>query len=39
VDPVLIVRSIVGLLAVSLIAGYVPAWITTREAILSAIRG
>jgi putative ABC transport system permease protein len=39
VDPVLIVRSIVSLLAVSLIAGYVPAWITTREAILSAIRG
>lgn len=39
VDAMLIVRSVVSLLAVSLIAGYFPAWITTREEILSAIRG
>ena len=39
VDTMLIIRSILSLLAVSLIAGYVPAWITTKEDILSAIRG
>jgi putative ABC transport system permease protein len=39
VDLMLIVRSTLSLLVVSLIAGYVPAWITTREDILSAIRG
>ncbi|MCU0629642.1 MAG: FtsX-like permease family protein [Methanoregulaceae archaeon] len=39
VDAMLIVRSTLSLLAVSLIAGYVPAWITTKEDILSAIRG
>lgn len=39
VDAMLIVRSTLSLLAVSLIAGYVPAWITTKEEILSAIRG
>ena len=39
VDPVLIVRSTLSLLVVSLIAGYIPAWITTKEDILSAIRG
>jgi putative ABC transport system permease protein len=39
VDPMLIVRSIISLLIVSIIAGYVPAWITTKEDILSAIRG
>jgi len=39
VDVVLIARSTVSLFLVSLIAGYVPAWITTREDILSAIRG
>ena len=39
VDAMLIARSIASLLAVSLVAGYFPAWITTREEILSAIRG
>jgi len=39
VDPMLIIRSVVSLLVVSIIAGYVPAWITTKEDILSAIRG
>ena len=39
VDAMLILRSTASLLVVSLIAGYVPAWITTREDILSAIRG
>lgn len=39
VDAMLILRSTLSLLVVSLIAGYVPAWITTREDILSAIRG
>ncbi|OPX74582.1 MAG: FtsX-like permease family protein [Methanoregulaceae archaeon PtaU1.Bin059] len=39
VDLPLIVRSTMSLFIVSLIAGYVPAWITTREDILSAIRG
>ena len=39
VDVVLIARSTMSLFLVSLIAGYVPAWITTREDILSAIRG
>ena len=39
VDAMLIVRSSLSLLVVSLIAGYVPAWITTKEDILSAIRG
>ena len=39
VDSMLIIRSTLSLLVVSLIAGYVPAWITTREDILSAIRG
>ncbi|QYZ78837.1 ABC transporter permease [Methanofollis formosanus] len=35
----IIARSILGLFAVSLVAGYVPAWLTTREEILDAIRG
>jgi putative ABC transport system permease protein len=39
VDPMLIIRSTLSLLVVSLIAGYIPAWITTKEDILSAIRG
>jgi putative ABC transport system permease protein len=39
VDPMLVFRSMISLFAVSLIAGYVPAWITTKEDILSAIRG
>jgi len=39
VDAMLIFRSMVSLLVVSLIAGYVPAWLTTREDILTAIRG
>ena len=39
VDPPLIARSTLSLFFVSLIAGYIPAWMTTREDILSAIRG
>jgi putative ABC transport system permease protein len=39
VEPDLVVRSIVSLFAVSVIAGYVPAWKTAREKILDAIRG
>ena len=39
VDAALVIRSTLSLLAVSLIAGYIPAWITTREDILTAIRG
>ena len=35
----LVVRSVASLFVVSLIAGYVPSWLTTREEILSAIRG
>ncbi|MDD3622807.1 MAG: FtsX-like permease family protein, partial [Methanofollis sp.] len=35
----IIARSILGLFGVSLVAGYVPAWLTTREEILDAIRG
>jgi len=35
----LVLRSIASLFAVSLIAGFVPSWLTTREEILSAIRG
>jgi putative ABC transport system permease protein len=38
-ETMLVVRSIASLFVVSLIAGYVPAWLTTREDILSAIRG
>ncbi len=34
-----ILRSIVSLFAVSVIAGYIPAWRTVREDILDAIRG
>jgi len=39
VDAPLIARSTLSLFVVSLIAGYIPAWMTTREDILSAIRG
>jgi putative ABC transport system permease protein len=39
VDLPLILRSMASLFVVSLIAGYVPAWLTTKEDILSAIRG
>jgi len=39
VNAMLILRSVLSLLAVSLVAGYIPAWITTREDILTAIRG
>jgi len=39
IEPMLVLRAIASLFVVSLIAGYVPAWITTREDILSAIRG
>lgn len=35
----LVIRSIVSLFCVSLIAGFVPSWLTTREEILTAIRG
>jgi putative ABC transport system permease protein len=35
----LVLQSVVSLYIVSLIAGYVPAWLTTREEILSAIGG
>jgi putative ABC transport system permease protein len=35
----LVVQSVASLFVVSLIAGYVPSWLTTREEILSAIRG
>jgi putative ABC transport system permease protein len=38
-DTFLVLRAIASLLAVSLIAGYVPSWLTTNEDILSAIRG
>ena len=38
-ETMLVVRAIGSLLIVSLIAGYVPSWLTTREDILSAIRG
>lgn len=38
-ETMLVVRAIMSLLIVSLIAGYVPSWLTTREDILSAIRG
>ncbi|MDI6876650.1 MAG: FtsX-like permease family protein [Methanomicrobiales archaeon] len=39
VEPGDILRSIVSLFAVSVVAGYVPAWRTVREDILAAIRG
>lgn len=35
----LIVQSVLSLFVVSLIAGYLPSWLTTREEILDAIRG
>lgn len=35
----LIAQSVVSLYIVSLIAGYFPSWLTTREEILDAIRG
>jgi ABC-type antimicrobial peptide transport system permease subunit len=35
----LLFRAIASLLVVSLIAGFLPSWLTTREDILSAIRG
>jgi putative ABC transport system permease protein len=38
-EPMLLVRAIASLFAVSLIAGFLPSWLTTREDILSAIRG
>jgi len=38
-EPMLVFRAIASLFVVSLIAGYVPSWLTTREDILSAIRG
>jgi putative ABC transport system permease protein len=39
IEPSLIVRSVVSLFAVSIAAGYIPAWKTARENILDAIRG
>lgn len=43
VDPLLetglVLRSVASLFVVALIAGFVPSWLTTREEILSAIRG
>ncbi len=39
VEPGDTLRSIVSLFAVSVVAGYVPAWRTVREDILAAIRG
>jgi len=39
IEPALILRSIVSLFAVSIVAGYIPAWKTARENILDAIRG
>ena len=38
-EPMLLIRAIASLLFVSLIAGFLPSWLTTREDILSAIRG
>jgi len=38
-EPMLLVRAIASLFVVSLIAGFLPSWLTTREDILSAIRG
>jgi len=35
----LVAEAVASLFVVSLIAGYVPSWLTTREEILSAIRG
>jgi hypothetical protein len=35
----LLFRAIASLFIVSLIAGFLPSWLTTREDILSAIRG
>jgi putative ABC transport system permease protein len=39
VEPFLVIRGIISLFAVSVFAGYLPSWITTKEEILSAIRG
>jgi putative ABC transport system permease protein len=38
-EPALVAQAVLSLFIVSLIAGYVPSWLTTREDILSAIRG
>jgi putative ABC transport system permease protein len=38
-EPGLVFEAVASLFIVSLIAGYVPSWLTTREEILSAIRG
>jgi putative ABC transport system permease protein len=39
VKPMDIIRSMISLFVVSLVAGYIPAWKTVREDILTAIRG
>lgn len=39
VEAAQILQSMVSLFIVSIVAGYVPAWRTEREEILSAIRG
>lgn|GEM_PF-1754057 len=38
-EPGLVVQSVASLYATSLIAGYLPSWLTTHEEILDAIRG
>lgn len=39
VETPTVMRSVISLFAVSVVAGYIPAWQTAREDILSAIRG
>jgi putative ABC transport system permease protein len=39
VEPSAVLRSMASLFGVSLVAGYIPAWRTVREDILTAIRG
>ncbi len=38
VEPITVIRSVASLFAVSLVAGYIPAWKTAREDILDAIQ-
>jgi len=39
IDPGMLVQSIVSLIIVSLIGGYIPAWQTAKEEILDGMRG
>ncbi len=39
VDQQLIITSIIGLITVSLIAGFIPSWKTAKESILESIWG